>query len=124
MNFSITLHAEPSLLAALNHIALALSREKNTAPGTDPIDIKETSCPPADDNYPFDGTDISIEEIRAKAISLNQLGLKREIKTLLDTHSASSISTLPETAYAGFLEALITLERSLSSSASRYDIND
>ncbi len=131
MHLNITLQATPSLLAALTNIAQALSgvttdgrmaqpgqphqitgAGATLAPEFSPAEIKAAGQAHASSAaIPFDGTDVSLEEVRAKAALLSQAGRKQEIRNLLAQYSAASISALPEKKYAVFLEALIELER-------------
>ena len=127
MQLTVTLDASTPLLSAITSIALAINNLQSISQEKTPIQIpgKETGIapeflsaeikviPPTNESTaatPFDGTDVTIEEIRAKAEPLTRAGRSQEIRALLKQHGVSSLSALPESSYVTFLQKLVALD--------------
>lgn len=127
MQLTVTLDASTPLLNAITSIALAINNLQSISQEKMPIQIpgKETGIAPeflsaeikvsapaheSTAETPFDATDVTIEEIRAKADQLFRTGHGLEIRAMLKQLAVSSISALPESSYASFLQGLLALD--------------
>lgn len=121
MQITLTIDATPALLSALGQLAFLPSGSMASVPtsqATTPTDAAAfhtksvSGCQTEDVETvtPFDGTDLSIEEIRNKAAQINSAGFGQEIRELLIKQGVSTISALPESNFAAFYEALAALD--------------
>jgi hypothetical protein len=127
MQLTVTIDASTPLLNEITSIALAISNlqsnsqdkksiqipgaETGIAPEFLSAEIKVTTASnesPAE--TPFDATDVTNEELRAKAEKICRTGLGLKVHALLKQHGVGSISALPESSYASFLKGLLALD--------------
>ena len=140
MQLTVTIDASTPLLSAITSIALAISNLQSISQEKKPIQIpgKETGIAPeflsaeikvsapaheSTAATPFDATDVTIEEIRAKAEQLFRTGHGLEIRAMLKQLAVSSISALPESSYVSFLRRLVALDNANNHQVAGDDIN-
>ena len=140
MQLTVTLNASTPLLNAITSIAQAITNLQSISQEKKPIQIPgkktgiapdflsaEIKVPPSAHKStaetPFDATDVTIEEIRAKAAQLFRAGHGLEIRALLEQHAVSVVSALPESSYASFLQGLLALDNANNHHVAGDDIN-